>query len=68
MTRQEQILEALRTHGPMTSRQIQTLSEESLDKDSIDLSGWPYQSVLVECPQPAPMTCRRAPHDPLGIR
>lgn len=36
MTRQEQILEALRTHGPMTPRQIQTLSEESLDKDSID--------------------------------
>lgn len=36
MTRQEQILEALRTHGPMTSRQIQALSKESLDKDSID--------------------------------
>lgn len=36
MTRQEQILEVLRTYGPMTPRQIQTLSEESLDKDSID--------------------------------
>lgn len=33
---QEQILEALRSHGAMTPRQIQALFKDSPDQDSID--------------------------------